>query len=124
MTDSSRRQKKLYKDPNDKMIAGVASGVAKYFDIDTTLVRVIWVVVGLGGVGILLYVVLWVVLGDEPAELEGVPTVTDAGAAGIDETTPAEATAGEPSETGVGGEPSEPGEDAEPDPRAGDDSVG
>jgi phage shock protein PspC (stress-responsive transcriptional regulator) len=123
MTDSSRRQKKLYKDPHDKMIAGVASGVAKYFDIDTTLVRVIWVVVGLGGVGILLYVVLWVVLENEPADLE-VPTETDAGAAGIDETTPAEATAGQPSETGVGGEPSETGEDAEPEPRTGDDSVG
>ncbi|MCP4966059.1 MAG: PspC domain-containing protein [bacterium] len=71
MTNSSRRQRKLYKDPNDKKIAGVASGVAKYFDIDTTLVRAVWVVLALGGVGILLYVVLWIMLEDEPADLDG-----------------------------------------------------
>ncbi len=70
MTESNRREKKLYKDPNDKMIAGVASGFAKYFDIDTTLVRAVWAVVGLGGVGILLYVILWIVLEDEPVDLE------------------------------------------------------
>jgi phage shock protein PspC (stress-responsive transcriptional regulator) len=71
MTESSRREKKLYKDPNDKMIAGVASGFAKYFDFDTTLVRVVWVVLGLGGLGILLYVILWIVLEDEPEDFEG-----------------------------------------------------
>ena len=68
MTDSPRRQRKLYKDPTDKQIAGVASGVAKYFDIDTTLVRVVWFVLGLGGIGILLYVALWIVLEDDPVD--------------------------------------------------------
>jgi phage shock protein PspC (stress-responsive transcriptional regulator) len=116
MTDSSRRQKKLYKDPNDRKIAGVASGVAKYFDIDTTLVRAVWVVLGLGGVGILLYVILWIMLEDEPADLEVVPAETDAGdQPGIDETTPAQTAAEEPSETDEGGEP---------EPRSGDDSAG
>ena len=70
MTSPSRRQKKLYKDPSDIKIAGVASGVAKYFDIDTTLVRAVWIVFALGGFGILLYVVLWIMLEDEPADLE------------------------------------------------------
>ncbi len=116
MTDSSRRQRKLYKDPNDRKIAGVASGVAKYFDIDTTLVRAVWVVLGLGGVGILLYVILWIMLEDEPADLEVVPAETDAGdQPGIDETTPAQTAAKEPSETREGGEP---------EPRSGDDSAG
>ena len=70
MTGPSRRQRKLYKAPSDVKIAGVASGVAKYFDIDTTLVRAVWVVLALGGFGILLYVVLWLMLEDEPADGE------------------------------------------------------
>ena len=76
MTDSNRRQKKLYKDPNDKQIAGVASGVAKYFDVDTTLVRAIWIVFAIGGVGVLLYAVLWFMLEDEPADFGTSPTAT------------------------------------------------
>jgi phage shock protein PspC (stress-responsive transcriptional regulator) len=70
MTASSRRDRKLYRDPHDQAIAGVASGVAKYFDIDTTLVRAVWVALGVGGVGIVLYVVLWIMLEEEPANLE------------------------------------------------------
>ncbi len=98
MTDSSRRQKKLYKDPNDKKIAGVASGVAKYFDIDTTLVRAVWVVLALGGVGILLYLVLWIMLEDEPADIEApLAAVDDDELTGMDEITDAQ--------TKEGGEP-------------------
>jgi phage shock protein C len=45
------------------MIAGVAGGVAEYFDVDPTLVRVAWVVaVIFGGFGFLLYIILWIVL--------------------------------------------------------------
>ena len=65
-----RRTSNLYKNPTDKKIGGVASGVAEYFDLDTTLVRAIWAVSVLaGGFGLLLYVVLWVVLDDDPAAL-------------------------------------------------------
>ncbi len=117
MTDSSRRQKKLYKDPNDMKIAGVASGVAKYFDIDTTLVRVIWFVLALGGLGVLLYVILWIVLEDEPADLEGPPTEAHVGeTTGDDEAAAAETDEGE--------EPSETDEGGESDPEAGDVSAG
>ncbi len=95
MTDSGRRQKKLYMDPNDKKIAGIASGVAKYFDIDTTLVRAVWIVLALGGIGILLYVILWIMLEDEPADLEGPPAKAVPGeTTGNDETTAAEADEG------------------------------
>lgn len=61
------RQRTLYRDPTDRMVAGVASGVAKYFDLDPTLVRVVWFVCSLGGFGLLAYLILWVVLEDEPA---------------------------------------------------------
>ena len=62
-----RRANRLYKDPIDRKIGGVAAGVAKYFDIDTTLVRTVWAVsIVLGGFGLLLYLVLWFILDDDP----------------------------------------------------------
>lgn len=45
------------------MIAGVCGGVANYFDIDPTLVRILWVLfVLLGGSGILVYVIMWILM--------------------------------------------------------------
>jgi phage shock protein C len=49
----------------DRMIAGVAGGVANYFDTDPTLVRILFVLLTLlggGGLGILVYIVLWIVM--------------------------------------------------------------
>jgi phage shock protein PspC (stress-responsive transcriptional regulator) len=69
-TPTPRRSTKLYKDPIDKKIGGVAAGVAKYFDIDTTLVRVVWAAsILLGGFGLVLYLVLWFILDDDPEAL-------------------------------------------------------
>lgn len=60
MTDPG---KKLERNTDDKIIAGVASGVADYFGIDKTLVRAIWALtILLGGFGVLVYLILWVVL--------------------------------------------------------------
>lgn len=59
----SFRNKKLYRDPNDKIIAGVASGLSAYFGIDTSLMRLAFVVtVFFGGIGIIAYVLLWVII--------------------------------------------------------------
>ncbi|MFO7448008.1 MAG: PspC domain-containing protein [Ignavibacteriaceae bacterium] len=59
--------KKLYRSTKDKMIGGVAAGLAEYFDIDATIVRVIFVVsLFLGGAGILAYIILWVVVPEKP----------------------------------------------------------
>jgi len=64
---AGRRAKRLYKDPIDKKIGGVASGVAKYFDVDVALVRAVWAVsILVGGFGLLLYLVLWFILDDDP----------------------------------------------------------
>ena len=55
--------KKLERNTDDKIIAGVASGVADYFGIDKTLVRALWALtILLGGFGVLVYLILWVVL--------------------------------------------------------------
>jgi len=66
--------KKLYRSTTDKMIGGVAGGLAEYFDIDSTLVRVLFiVVVFLGGGGIIAYIILWIVVPQKPYELPKYP---------------------------------------------------
>ena len=53
---------------DDKMIAGVCGGIARYFNVDTTIVRLLFVLsVFLGGVTPLIYVVLWLVMPEEKA---------------------------------------------------------
>jgi phage shock protein PspC (stress-responsive transcriptional regulator) len=53
---------KLYRDGKDKILGGICSGVASYFNIDTVLVRVLFAVLVFSGFGVLLYFILWVVL--------------------------------------------------------------
>ena len=53
--------KKLYKS-NNRMIFGVCAGVAEYFGIDPTIVRLIWAALALSGTGILLYIVAAIVM--------------------------------------------------------------
>ena len=58
--------KKLYKS-RDKKICGVCGGIAEYFDIDPTIVRLIWVAFVLGaGSGILAYIIAAIIMDDEP----------------------------------------------------------
>jgi phage shock protein C len=58
--------KKLRRSRADKKIAGVCAGVANYLDVDTTLVRVLWLLcVLLGGTGVLAYVVGWILIPEE-----------------------------------------------------------
>ena len=58
---------KLRRSPTDKMIAGVAGGMAEYFEIDPVFVRLGWVILGLAGIGIVLYIALIMITpeGDE-----------------------------------------------------------
>ena len=56
-------QKRLVRSRIDKKIGGVCAGLADYFDIDPTIVRVVWLLaIFLGGTGGFLYIVLWIVL--------------------------------------------------------------
>ncbi len=56
----------LTRSETDKKIAGVAGGVAAYFGVDPTLVRVVWVIALLMGWGFLAYLILWIVLPKGP----------------------------------------------------------
>src|SRR6202040_3272593 len=62
--------KRLARSSTDKKIAGVCGGLAEYFDLDPTLVRVLWLLVVLcGGAGILAYLILWIALPVAPARM-------------------------------------------------------
>lgn len=55
--------KKLYRTEDNKMLAGVCGGVAEYFNLDPTLVRVLWVAVSLfAGAGVILYIVMAIIV--------------------------------------------------------------
>ena len=55
-------KKQLMRSGHDKKIAGVCAGVAHYFDMAPTIVRVIWGVLAFGyGAGIVAYIILWII---------------------------------------------------------------
>ncbi len=55
--------KRLFRSENDKLLGGVAAGLASYFGIDPSVMRIIFVLfMFLGGSGFLVYIILWIVL--------------------------------------------------------------
>ena len=63
----SEATKKLYRSQSERWFAGVCGGLGNYFGIDPTLVRVIFVILSLTfGSGFLIYLVLWLIIPNEP----------------------------------------------------------
>lgn len=62
-------EKKLYKSTTDKKIAGVCGGVAEYFGLDSTLVRIGYAaLIIFAGTGLLLYIICALVMPDRPMQ--------------------------------------------------------
>ena len=114
--------RRLYRCRHDRQLAGVASGMAEYLDIDPTVVRILWILSAfLGGFTILLYIVLAFVIPLEPASgpapawarpagpAWGTPPAPAAGTAdpGSESTADTSAFAGDPAQAPAEG--SEPG---------------
>ena len=60
-------KKKLYKSSSDKKLDGVCAGIAEYFEIDSTVVRLAWVIFScLGGSGLLAYIICAIVMPRKP----------------------------------------------------------
>ena len=72
--------KKLTLSASDKKIAGVCGGLAEYFAIDSTLVRLIWVLLALAGVGLIGYPIAWLIM-PAPQTCEQTPRTGEAYAA-------------------------------------------
>ena len=63
--------RRLYRCRTDRRLAGVAAGVAEFFDLDPTLVRVLWFLsIFLGGLGVLLYIGMAIIVPLEPLSPE------------------------------------------------------
>ena len=63
----STNEKRLYRQPKGKMIAGVCGGLAEYFDIDPVVMRVLFVVaLFFGTMGFWLYILLWIIMPKKP----------------------------------------------------------
>jgi phage shock protein C len=59
--------RRLYRSRRDRMLAGVAGGIANYLEIDPTVIRILWILsVFLGGFGILLYIIMAFIVPLEP----------------------------------------------------------
>jgi phage shock protein C len=59
--------RKLYRSKTNRQLAGVCGGLAEYFNLDATLIRVLFVILAvLGGSGIVLYLALWIIVPKEP----------------------------------------------------------
>jgi phage shock protein PspC (stress-responsive transcriptional regulator) len=79
----TRPRRRLYRDPDHRMLGGVCSGVAAFFDIDTTLVRFLMLLLIIfAGAGFWLYVILWIVVPvaatvSEKLEMRGEPATAE-----------------------------------------------
>ena len=67
--EQSNPRGRLYRDSNDKMLGGVCSGMAAYFRVDPTVIRLLFLVLFFGGgSGFLLYLLLWIILPSKPLD--------------------------------------------------------
>ena len=67
----SEEVKRLQRSRTERMLAGVCGGIGRYFDVDPTIIRVLFVFFSLfiGG-GILAYIILWIIMPEEPEAVE------------------------------------------------------
>lgn len=73
-TPRPRKPKSLYRSERDRVLGGVAGGLAEYFQIDVSLIRILFAVFTLtGGFGLILYFVLWLIIPTEsgPSSISG-----------------------------------------------------
>jgi len=61
--------RKLYRSRSDRKLAGVCGGLAAFFSLDPTLIRVLFVILALaGGSGIVIYLAMWIMVPSQPQD--------------------------------------------------------
>ena len=64
-SDDVEEPRKLYRSQTQRMIAGVCGGLAEYFNLDATLIRVLFLILAVfGGTGLVIYLVMWIIVPD------------------------------------------------------------
>jgi phage shock protein PspC (stress-responsive transcriptional regulator) len=66
MSTNASGARRLYRSRTDKKIAGVCGGLARYWGVDPVIPRIVWLILLLGGVGLLAYLIAWIVIPQEP----------------------------------------------------------
>ncbi len=82
-TGTRNKYRKIYRDPDDKVLGGVCTGIGYYFGIDPIWIRLFFVILLLGfGTGVLLYIILWIIIPmaktpSEKLEMKGNPVTAE-----------------------------------------------
>ena len=58
-------QKKLFRSVDNRMLCGVCGGIGNYFNIDPTLIRLVWALASLSGGGLLVYIIAAIIIPEE-----------------------------------------------------------
>ena len=68
--DEKEEYKRLYRSGKNKYLGGVCGGVAEYFNLDPTLIRILWVIIVFfpPGLGVILYILLWIFVPRNPKQ--------------------------------------------------------
>jgi phage shock protein C len=62
-------EKKLYRSQTNRVLAGIAGGLGEYFDVDPTIIRLLFILmIVFGGSGIIIYLILWILMPNNPEE--------------------------------------------------------
>jgi phage shock protein C len=71
--------KRLYRSREERMLGGVCGGLGEHIDVDPTIIRLVWVVVTLlsCGIGIIFYLIAWIIIPDSPEESMVPATITE-----------------------------------------------
>lgn len=59
-------EKRLYRSRTNRMLGGVCGGLGEYLNLDPTVIRLIWVLAGLSGAGLLAYLICTVIIPENP----------------------------------------------------------
>ena len=61
------KTKRLYRSGKEKILGGVCGGIAEYFNVDPTIIRILWILFVFGfGSGILAYIIAWIIVPKNP----------------------------------------------------------
>ncbi|AEH60412.1 phage shock protein C, PspC [Methanosalsum zhilinae DSM 4017] len=62
--------KKLYRSRNDRILGGVCAGIGEYLNADPTLIRLLWILFTLlGGSGIIVYIIAWIIIPEQTMKI-------------------------------------------------------
>ena len=69
----AEERNKLFRSRSERWLAGVCGGIGDYFNIDATVIRILFILFGLVfGSGLLFYIILWILIPLEPEVVESV----------------------------------------------------